>query len=107
MDGRYGYTPEQVGNMTLDQIFFLLCDKSVLRGSERRRTGRYDALSTLSVAPSTADGFIAGRDSKGRPMKAKILGVSKAKRLADAAAERKALEAAQAPQKRKRRRNGN
>jgi len=27
-----GYTPEQVGRMTLDQVLFCLCDRDVLKG---------------------------------------------------------------------------
>jgi hypothetical protein len=107
MEGGFGYTPTQVGNMTLDQIFFLLCDKKVLRGSERKRTASFDSSSVSGTLPVSADGMVAGRDRHGNPMRAKIGGMSKAARLAMEQAqqkERERLEAEKQQPKQKRRR---
>jgi len=35
-EGGGGYTPEQVGRMTLDQAWFRLCDVNVLKNAEER-----------------------------------------------------------------------
>jgi hypothetical protein len=79
-EGGAGYTPQQVGQMTLDQIWFRLCDKEILKrdsGLQRGMTG-LDALSTLKP---DEDGMFKGRATDGTPMKAKIGGKSLARRL--------------------------
>jgi hypothetical protein len=62
-------------------VFFRLCDSSVLRGGERNRRQKLGTPDTSALLKPDADGFVAGRDQHGNPMKAKIFGESKARRL--------------------------
>lgn len=38
MDGGYGFTPPQVADMTMDQVFILLRDKDHLRKAPHKKT---------------------------------------------------------------------
>ena len=91
-NGGYGYTPQAVGDMTLDSIFMLLADRKVLRSVTRTRTMKVDSLDA-SLRPDN-DGFIRGRAADGTPIKGKVGGTSKAARLIEAAQERKKQELA-------------
>ena len=70
------YTPSDVGEMTLDQIFFLLADIQVLRAKKTREM----SVDPLSIVPGK-DGNIKGRAVDGSVIKAKIKGESLAARL--------------------------
>ena len=72
-----------IGDMTLDQAFFLLVDRKRIGGKDKQSAAEAAALLT------DEDGFIKGRDKDGKPMKAKILGKSKARILMEAAAKKK------------------
>lgn len=87
-NGGAGYTPEQVGRMTLDQIWFRLIDAKVLEGKESERTERVDPK---AVQPDK-DGMIRGRAADGTPIKGRIRGKSVARQLIEEAEARKEKE---------------
>ena len=80
MDGGRGYTPQQVGEMTLDQVLMLLTDRKSLL----HRKSTMPALEASNL--STPDGKIRGRAEDGTPIVGRIAGKSKARMLMEAAA---------------------
>jgi hypothetical protein len=65
-DGGGGYTPEQVGDMTPDQVYFRLCNVDFLRD---RKTGRIKKVDTLALANfADSNGYIKGRAADGTPL---------------------------------------
>lgn len=101
-EGGRGYRPNDVGDMTLDQIFFLLCDRDNLRGSKKSRVKSVN----FGAAPKPGkDGLIAGRDAQGKPIRLAVKGESLAARLTREAQEKRiaAAEADRARRKKKRR----
>lgn len=103
-EGGYGYTPKQVGDMTLDQIFMLMADKKILRGAKKRRE-MFVGGGSAGLKPDS-DGFVKGRAADGTPIKARIGGQSKAARLRAEAEAAKKAEAESAKKRRRRRRRG-
>lgn len=106
-EGGRAYTPSQVGDMTIDQIYMLLCDRKVLRSSGRMRAV---AASPHAVVGNTDEnGMLSGVAKDGTKIKAKIMGKSKARRLMEEE-EQRAREEAERQQAQKkpvrRRRNG-
>ncbi len=80
-----GFTPKQVGGMTLDNIFMIFADKKILRKSTKRRT-------TTSIAPAIAkDGTAKGRAEDGTLIKGRVGGKSLARQLMEEE-EKKKLE---------------
>lgn len=77
-EGGFGFTPNEVGNMTLDQIFMLLADKRNLR-SGKHRANKVQSFEAASYADK--EGFIKGRDKDGKEIKAKIVGKSLVQRI--------------------------
>ena len=70
-----GFTPQQIGDMTLDMLFMLLADKKVLRKSRKSR-------SMKSAAPIIAeDGTSKGRTKDGVPFTGRVRGKSLAREL--------------------------
>lgn len=63
--------------MSLDQVFFALCDRKEL--ATRSRT-----VVPLAVAPATGDGRIAGRAADGTRIMGRVTGKSVARRLMEA-----------------------
>lgn len=76
-DGGMGYTPEQVGDMTLDQVFMLLCDKKILRANTRHRIATVGS----EMVPRRKDGKIRAVDRNGKPLNGIIAGQSRAQQL--------------------------
>lgn len=99
-DGGRGYRPNDVGDMTLDQVFFLLCDRDNLRGMGKVRS---KSAGIGSLPAPGKDGLIAGRDSKGNPIRLPVRGESLAARLTREAQEKR--DAARKPQEKKKRMN--
>lgn len=65
--------------MTLDQIFFLLCEMEILSDG---RQGRVITVASEQAAVSTdADGWVKGRDEQGNPIRGQILGESLCSRI--------------------------
>lgn len=79
--------------MTLDQIWFRLCDINILSQDVGARTSVVNATMAASELKPDQDGFVRGRAADGTPIKAKIGGKSLARRLMEAEEERKRLEA--------------
>lgn len=80
-EGGGGYTPEQVGRMTLDQIWFRLCDIKLLKEETGERTEKMGSDVAAGSIKADKDGFIKGRAADGTPIKAKIGGKSLARRM--------------------------
>jgi hypothetical protein len=66
MAEQYGFTPEQVGRMTLYQVKMLTCDEALLKGTRRmsaadaRAAGVVPPKTAQSVRPHTTGGAGAG-----------------------------------------------
>lgn len=104
-NGGLGYTPAEVGDMTLDQIFMLLADPKVLRASNRMRTQKVKPQDT-ALLRSRGDGTVAARDREGRPIVLRHSGgKSKAQQIQEEIRQRKQAQSqGAAPGRRKRRR---
>jgi len=74
-EGGAGYTLEQVGKMTLDQIWSRLCDLNLLKEI------RTETTSPLKATPKMEDGYVIGRDKDGGLIRGKIRGKSRAREL--------------------------
>lgn len=76
-NGGAGYTPEQVGRMTLDQICFRLVDAKLLKrsGVHGSNMGPLEAVGRLKRGE---DGLFRGRAADGTPIRGRIGGESKA-----------------------------
>lgn len=73
--GSFNYTPNQVGDMTLDQIFMLLTDCKLLRKKDKgNRTQEESAVGVLEMADN--DGKVKVRASDGTLLKLKSTGKS-------------------------------
>jgi hypothetical protein len=78
--GGGGYTPEQVGRMTLDQIMFRLCDLDLLRARSSAPI-ELSAHATVQALKADDEGLYKGRAIDGSRIRAKIGGKSLARRL--------------------------
>lgn len=84
-----GYSPQQVGAMTLDMIFMLLADIDNLRSRGVRRRQKVVSGAEASRFVGT-DGYVKGRDKDGKPIKGKITGKSRASQLIEAGRKKRA-----------------
>ncbi len=80
-EGGRGYTPKEVGDMTLDQVLMLFADRKILLNRKRRKD-------PLTVKPDK-DGMIPGRDRDGKPIRGRVGGKSVARRLMEASERKK------------------
>jgi len=71
MNGGYGFTPAEVGQMSLDQVWFLLCELKVLK-SESGATEKMDSEAAAVALKSDDQGRVAGRTEDGTPIVARI-----------------------------------
>ena len=92
MNGGGGYLPEQIGNMSLDQIWFRLCDMEILKRKTGFRTEKMDGASVKGTLKPDEEGFFRGRDKDGNPIKGRIRGKSLNRQLMEEAEARKAKE---------------
>ncbi len=91
-EGGHGYTPDQVGSMTLDQIIMLMVDRKNL-------LNRKSTISPMNAASLAGpDGKIKGRASDGSAIAGRVGGKSKARML---------MEKHQAKAKPRKKRHGN
>ena len=102
MNGGYGYTPQQVGELTLDQVFMLLVDKDNLRSGPHA----IKQISGVEALDYARDGKMQGRTDTGEVITARVVGKSLCARLNEEAkareeAERAAALAAAKPKKRR------
>lgn len=81
--GPYNYTPEEVGRMTLDQVFFLLTDSKILRAHGRRRVVKTEPLNLISKET------IKGLAADGSPISGRVVGKSVARQLMEEADKKK------------------
>lgn len=102
-EGGGGYTMDEVGQMTLDQIWARLCDRDVLKKSMGNRTSEVDSLEIPAVLRPDKDGMIRGISQDGQPMKGRIAGKSKARQLMEQQQEKRAQEKRARRRKRSRR----
>lgn len=79
-NGGGGYTPEQVGDMTKDQVFSLLCDLEVMKGKTMKST---KTVSTGQVRRDR-EGRVVARSVDGTSIRLKTEGKSLARRLMEA-----------------------
>lgn len=84
LDGGGGYEPRQVGQWSLDQIWFRLVDKGILKQPIGNRTATASALHAIGAVKPDKDGLLAGRDRDGNPIKGRVRGVSVARQLMNA-----------------------
>lgn len=94
MQGGYGYTPKQAGDLTIDQILMLMTDRKILAGNRR------NTRSPLVMVASVENNLLSGRDTKGNPIKRMVKGISKARQLMEAANTRRLAEKTKKPPKR-------
>ena len=95
-NGGCGKSLAEVGNMTLDQVMFLLVDRKAMKNRTRKTEP------TAVAAKADADGNIKGRDADGNPMIGRITGKSVARKLMEAAQKKRARQ----ERRRKRRKKG-
>lgn len=69
--------------MTLDQIWFRLCDKDVLKREVGKRTEKMESAGAMGSIKQNKDGMIRGRDKDGNVIRGKIRGKSLAKELTE------------------------
>lgn len=99
-EGGGGYSPRDVADWSLDQIFMRLVDKKNLT-SRRTRSVSRDQVPTLL----DNDGLIKGKDAEGNPIRLPYSGKSVARRLIEAE-EAKRKQAAEKSKRERRRRRG-
>ena len=81
-DGGRGYTPREVGDMTLDQILMCMADKKVLRDSRGRKS--LVNPSAVTGLAKTKDGLVKGRAADGTPIVGRVGGKSKLQMMKEA-----------------------
>lgn len=67
--------------MTLDQIWFRLCDKEILKREVGKRQEKMEPLAIAGNLGVDEDGLIKGRAEDGTPIKGRIKGKSVARQL--------------------------
>ena len=84
-DGGGGYTLEEVGRMSLDQIWSRLCKMDILKQDVGGRVEKVESLAAASIIETDNRGFVKGRASDGTEIRGKIRGRSKARELIERA----------------------
>lgn len=102
-NGGCGYTYEQVGQMTPDQIWHRLTDRELLKHARGKRTKKMQSGVAGGYIRPEENGMIRGRAKDGSLIKGKIAGKSKARQLMEEATKKR--ESEKKP-RRKRKRNG-
>ncbi len=103
-EGGAGYTPQEVGQMTLDQIWFRLCDANILKRKPGGRTEKHGALQAAGMLKQDKDGMVKGRAADGTKIRGRIRGKSLARELMEKEAAR--LEKEKRMERCKRRKGG-
>lgn len=103
MEGGFGYTPNEVGDMTLDQVFMLLAKRENLRAGDTI-VQELSSLETLSLV--SKDGTLKGRARDGTKISGKFTGKSKCAQLREEAEAKRAAEKKNTESGGKRRRRG-
>lgn len=79
-EGGGGYTPGEVGDMTLDMASMRLAELKHLRDGTSERSVKMK-MGEAAGLNKTDDGYVKGRDADGNPIKKKIGGKSWARQL--------------------------
>ena len=79
-EGGGGFTPEQVGRFTIDQVWCRLCERDILKKDVGRRVQKMAGLNAASQI-SDEDGNLRARSAQGDEIKLKASGKSKAQML--------------------------
>lgn len=74
----YGFTPEQIGNLTLDQLWAYSVDEKELLAGARTMTGTPEQLRSAGVLEDDGDDVVSLADLLYPP----LIGVSRAERKA-------------------------
>jgi hypothetical protein len=101
-NGGGGYTPQEVGQMSLDQIWFRLCNIEILKRGDAEPVKTVGAQGVSGLVTPDRDGYIKGRAEDGTPIKAKMSGKSLARMIREEQEEKARKE--KRKEKRKRRR---
>lgn len=80
-NGGGGYSYEQVGKMTLDQIWSRLCDIELLKRPVGMRTKKMSPEAAVGGLQRSEDGTVRGRAADGTPIRGRVGGISKARML--------------------------
>lgn len=80
-NGGGGYTPAEVGDMTLDQVWFRLCDVNLLKREVGERTEAMQTARAIGELKPAGDGTVAGRAADGTPIRGRMRGRSRAREL--------------------------
>jgi len=91
-NGGGGYTPQQVSQMTLDQIWFRLCDEKILKREVGGRTEKMSGLEAIGTIKPDKDGMVRGRAKDGTLIRGRIGGKSLARQLMEKEEKRKRKE---------------
>jgi hypothetical protein len=102
-EGGGGYTMQEVGQMTLDQIWSRLCEIDLLKSPVGSRIRKMSSDAAIASLRPDAQGFYKGRAADGTPLRGRIRGKSLCRELMEKEEERKA-EAKRKEEKKKRRR---
>lgn len=107
MNGGGGYLPSELGEMSLDQLWFRLCDTEILKRKVGDRMEKVGSKDSLGLLKPDKDGYIRGRDKDGNPikLKRKIGGMSLNRRLMMEAEEKKKKELRKEKRRKRRGRN--
>ena len=80
-EGGGGYTLNEVGQMTLDQIWSRLCKMDILKRDVGGRTEKMESLAVAGAIKPDGEGLIRGRAADGTEIRGRIRGKSKAREL--------------------------
>lgn len=80
-EGGGGYLISEVAKMTLDQVWFRLCDREILKRPVGGRTEKMASGDVTGTLKPDRKGYVRGRAADGTPIKAKIRGKSLAREL--------------------------
>jgi hypothetical protein len=88
-EGGGGYTPEEIGRMSLDQIWSRLCKMEVLKRDVGSRVEKVESQEAVGLLKSDAEGKMKGRARDGTAIRGVIRGKSKARELMEQQAKTK------------------
>ncbi len=68
MNGGMGYTPNQVGQLTPDQIYFSLCSREMIQAKAKKDlgNGQGSKISELEASLLAKDGKLKARSADGK-----------------------------------------
>jgi len=89
-NGGGGYSPREVAEWSLDQVWFRLCELETLKHEVGGRAERMETAAAMGVLRPAEDGTVMGRAADGTPIRGRVRGKSLARELMEReVAERK------------------